>query len=94
MPRLITHEKARRIAYDWHGGQSSPMYAFASSGLVADLPALVAEIDDCKRYGLSTQLRELDQLRRFVLAMPRTSDARYPYMAPWARLNVHRNDET
>ena len=94
MPRLITHEKARRIAYDWHGGQSSPLYAFASSGLVADLPALVAEIDDCKRYGLSTQLRELDQLRRFVLAMPRTNDASYPYTAPWARLNVHRNDET
>ena len=85
MPKLITPEKARRIAYDWHGGQSSPMYAFASSGLVADLPALVAEIDDCKRYGLSTQLRELNQLRRFVLAMPRTS---YPYTAPWARVKA------
>lgn len=84
MARRITPEKARRIAYDWHGGQSSPLYAFASSGLVADLSALVAEIDDCKRYGLSAQLRELDQLKRFVLAMPRTSDARCPYAAPWA----------
>ena len=87
MPRLITPEKARRIAYDWHGGQSSPLYAFASSGLVADLPALVAEIDDCKRYGLSTQLRELDQLRRFVLAMPRT-DTSHHYTAPWARVKA------
>lgn len=25
---------ARETAYDWHGGQSSPLYSFASTGVV------------------------------------------------------------
>lgn len=30
--RAPTQAFARRVAYDWHGGQSSPLYSFASTG--------------------------------------------------------------
>lgn len=32
---MIQHKTARRIMYEWHGGQCSAFYAAASSGLVA-----------------------------------------------------------
>lgn len=87
MPKLISHEKARRIAYDWHGGQSSPLYALASSGLVRDPLAVFAEINDCKAYGQSSNLRELDQLERYLEyhLVPTAPGARWDhYHAPWA----------
>lgn len=87
MPKLISHEKARRIAYDWHGGQSSPLYALASSGLVRDPLAVFAEIKDCKAYGLGSNLRELDQLERYLEyhLVPTAPGARWGhYHAPWA----------
>lgn len=87
MPKLISHEKARRIAYNWHGGQSSPLYALASSGLVRDPLAVFAEIKDCKAYGLSSNLRELDQLERYLEyhLVPTAPGARWDhYHAPWA----------
>ncbi len=30
--RVLTKKQAQTIAYLWHGGQSDPLYAFASSG--------------------------------------------------------------
>jgi len=33
---MINEEKARRIASEWHGGKSSPLYAFSSSGIILD----------------------------------------------------------
>ena len=33
---MIQSRTARQIMYSWHGGQSCPLYAAASSGLVAD----------------------------------------------------------
>ena len=38
---------ARDTAYEWHGGQSSPLYAFASSGIIESPEALLGEIGDC-----------------------------------------------
>ena len=38
---MIQSRTARRIMYSWHGGQSCPLYAAASSGLVADWDALL-----------------------------------------------------
>lgn len=34
-PRTIDEADARRIASEWHGGQSTALYAFASSGHIA-----------------------------------------------------------
>ena len=41
---MIQNQTARRLMYEWHGGQSSAMYAAASSGLVASFVALADEI--------------------------------------------------
>lgn len=38
----ISEGEARLIASQWHGGQNSPLYAFASSGTI--LPDLADEI--------------------------------------------------
>ena len=42
---MIQHKTARRLMYDWHGGQSSAFYAAASSGLCASFTALALECD-------------------------------------------------
>jgi hypothetical protein len=31
---MITDAEARKIAYDWHGGGSTALYAFASTGAI------------------------------------------------------------
>jgi len=40
---MITTSEARRIASEWHSGQASALYAFASSGSIA--PNLAHEIN-------------------------------------------------
>ena len=48
---MIRNDTARKLMYDWHSGQASPLYAAASSGLVADGDALLHDcqtIDDPK----------------------------------------------
>ena len=50
---MIQSKTARRMLYSWHGGQSCPLYAAASSGLVADWGALLYAcngIKDSKEY--------------------------------------------
>ena len=41
---MIQSKIARKMMYSWHGGQSCPLYAAASSGLVASWDAL---LDSC-----------------------------------------------
>lgn len=36
----ISSQEARELLYDWHGGQTSPEYAAASSGLVISMEQL------------------------------------------------------
>ena len=43
----VSERPYRDLAADWHGGQWSPMYAYASTGNIVD--GLVAEIDECIR---------------------------------------------
>lgn len=45
--RKFQYAKMRRTFYEWHGGQWSPLYAAASSGLVDDIDALQRELRDC-----------------------------------------------
>ncbi len=43
---MIRNNTARRLMYDWHGGQASALYSAASSGLLANSWAsLVREIE-------------------------------------------------
>lgn len=39
-----SNTEARRIAAEWHGGMSSPLYALTSSGAIVD--GVVDEIED------------------------------------------------
>ena len=38
---MIQSKTARKMMYSWHGGQSCPLYAAASSGMVADWDSLL-----------------------------------------------------
>lgn len=42
---LISEEEARRIASEWHGGQWSALYAFASTG-TTDLARMINEVSE------------------------------------------------
>ena len=42
---LIDLSGLRELAASWHGGMTSPLYALASSGAIAD--GLVREIEEC-----------------------------------------------
>lgn len=51
---------ARNLLYSWHGGMMSPFYAAASSGLVANWPALLAEC------GMIDDANDRDKLREYL----------------------------
>lgn len=89
---MIRNTKARTLAYEWHGGQDSPLYAFASSGLVKDVEALLQEIQHNLHWAQQQQMtvyaRELQQLEAYIRSCvrPTPPGARWPYhYAPWAR---------
>lgn len=48
----INLEKFRETMYQWHAGQSSTLYAAASSGLVADRAQLAAELRKCAQLAV------------------------------------------
>lgn len=45
---MIRNNTARNLMYSWHSGMSSAFYAAASSGLVRDWGALLAECESIK----------------------------------------------
>lgn len=84
----MTDERARQLAYEWHGGMWSPLYAFASSGLVADPIELGKEIASAMSDATGLDLAELQALEEFVAehVKPTQPGATWPhYAAPWAR---------
>lgn len=85
---MITPDRARELAYLWHSGQSSPLYAFASSGLVKDPVALGREIVACQHDAKGKDLKQLQQLDAFIAehVIPTRPGASWPHhFAPWAR---------
>lgn len=83
---MIRPATARQLGYQWHGGQSSPLYAFASSGIVANRGRLLDEIRACRLYaedqGHRRRARELDSLAEFVAdGLDHDGDQ---LRAPWA----------
>ena len=47
MQTKFNYAKIRRTFYDWHNGQSSPLYAAASSGIVENVDILQLELKLC-----------------------------------------------
>jgi hypothetical protein len=60
----ISDTTARRIASEWHGGQSSPLYALTSCGAI-DVAAVDREICDCRIYSMA-DCGDLQSLRNYV----------------------------
>jgi hypothetical protein len=59
-------QEVRQLAYRWHGGQDTPLYAFASSGVVENIEWLLREIRrDCIAQD-DEEAEELERLREFV----------------------------
>lgn len=73
---MITIQKARNIAYSWHGGQWTSLYRFASTGSVYGedhRSGIISEIILCKVVASEmskADVRELEQLRRFIESAP------------------------
>lgn len=68
----ISDGKARRLANEWHGGQSSPLYALSSSGAIVD--GVLKELMYCRNHlfldlkagkKVKTEFMELKQLYRY-----------------------------
>lgn len=65
---MIRKPTARLIASEWHGGQWTNLYSFASTGTVRDTKGLVSEIRDCMPYANATERKRLQMLADFVLS--------------------------
>jgi hypothetical protein len=68
--KTITLQTARNIAADWHGGQLTMLYAFASSGIfdASQVPLCLEEIEEnlntvTKNRG---QAKRLNQLKTYI----------------------------
>lgn len=62
---MITDGQARKIASDWHGGQSSPLYSLASTGaIVADV--LDEIMADASSVGPENTPGQLDALLALI----------------------------
>ena len=95
---MIRNSTARQMLYDWHGGMSSPFYAAASSGLVADWQALGDETQRCYNYSSNTN-KDREQLAKLLvwirhqcgastLWINHPADGRTYSALPWSRKNV------
>lgn len=63
---MINDGQARRIATDWHGGQSSPLYSFGSCGYI-DVEPLRREITaNLVTLSVGIDRRELLALDKYV----------------------------
>lgn len=78
------YKRMREIAYNWHGGQDSPLYAFASSGICEDKEALLGEIKRCQSVNDSSYKEsELELLLEFVEESLERAGTD-TWLAPWA----------
>ena len=74
---------ARRMLYDWHGGQASALYSAASSGLVEDSNRLLAEIEDIEPED-DAQRAALDWLKGQLVGSKTVEVQGREYLAlPW-----------
>jgi len=68
--KTISLKTAKEIAADWHGGQWSALYAFASSGKAdaAQAPLCLAELEENlgNKNILPGQAKRLKRLKRFI----------------------------
>jgi hypothetical protein len=96
MKPRFNYTKMRAQFYAWHGGQESPLYAAASSGLVGDTLALQTELQVSAQWCRAAQAgytRDAAYLRRVADALPDilsppgvAHDGRTYRCLPWAKV--------
>lgn len=85
----IQNRTARRLMYEWHGGQSSPFYAAASSGLVASFVALA---DECMTIDEPDRGKLLSWIQQRQQKAPRTVVRGREYaVLPWVSRSYYEN---
>jgi hypothetical protein len=63
-PRVIdTDPEFRQLASEWHGGQASALYAYASTGSVT--VGLLGEINNAYKFAHKWEPQDVEPLRRF-----------------------------
>jgi hypothetical protein len=73
--KTISLKTAKDIAVDWHGGQWSALYSFASSGIVkgGDINKYLTEIEDNINNAdiKKPELERLEKLKNFLIIKSR-----------------------
>jgi hypothetical protein len=80
---MIYAKTARQLLYSWHGGQWSPFYAAASSGLVADWITLLEECGRIDDADDRIKLREYLKSWQYRAPRVRIGSAEYACL-PWS----------
>jgi uncharacterized protein YbaA (DUF1428 family) len=80
---MIQNKTARKLMYEWHSGQWSPMYAAASSGLVESFDALLYDVksinDDIDRTKLTEWVKRTQAKSKFTIVVCGSSY----HVLPW-----------
>jgi hypothetical protein len=74
-PQIISKKRAVETAFNWHGGMSSPLYSFASTGGVVHnakhFSELMLEVQSDLRWAAEKKrvgdFNELERLRRYLM---------------------------
>lgn len=82
----LSDKVAREMLYDWHGGQSSPFYAAASSGLVESFDELAREARAVSPESYSALSQWIEHQRE--TAKPVVVQGREYFALPWASKTV------
>lgn len=81
---MIQNNTARKLMYEWHSGQTCPLYAAASSGLCASFDALlyacngIAEPDKSK---LIEWIKHRQEMQRYDVIVRGTGYAILPWVS-------------
>lgn len=81
--RNVSDSGARVIASQWHGGQASDLYSFASTGYIGEslLDEIRREIQTAAEQGLSDSVAHLIALEQYVEGRGDTGE-----VAQWSQL--------
>ncbi|MDN7537059.1 hypothetical protein [Burkholderia cenocepacia] len=88
---MIRNQTARDLLYAWHGGQFTPFYAAASSGLVSSFVALA---DECMKIDEPDRGKLMSWIQRQQTAAPQAVVNGTTYSAlPWATVPKQRKEK-
>lgn len=81
---MIQNNTARKLMYEWHSGQTCPLYAAASSGLCASFDALLYAckgIVEPDRSKLIEWINQRQDTQRYRVMVQGTNHAVLPWVS-------------